>query len=354
MSERASTVSLKRQLRFDWQGNTLLSATQINTLRRLLLGRRIVVCFGAGVDSTALLVVLWLSSIRPNLITFADTGGEKPETYVHLVRMNEVLRGWEWPEIVVCRKNTKESTPYVTLQGECLANETLPAIAFGMKSCSMKWKQEPQDQYLMGVKSGPNARAPHSLWLESQLSGSRIVKLFGYDSGRADLRRSRNLPLADENFDRSYPLQVLGWVRADCVHVIVEVLGLALVPIKSACWFCPASRRWELYWLAAYHPDLLEQALEIERNALTGRHSRFNTVEFGDDWDELVRDAVSFPSSKTTVGLGRSFAWNRWARMNGVVDQNFKVRRELADQFRQRARALQSEDDNALDARACA
>src|SRR5581483_9262036 len=176
VSERASTASLKRQLRFDWQGSTLLSATQINTLRSLLLGRRIVVCFGAGVDSTALLVVLWLAAIRPNLITFADTGGEKPETYVHLVRMNEVLRGWEWPEIVVCRKNTKESTPYVTLQGECLANETLPAIAFGMKSCSMKWKQEPQDQYLMGVKSGPNARAPHSLWLESQLSGSRIVK----------------------------------------------------------------------------------------------------------------------------------------------------------------------------------
>jgi hypothetical protein len=347
-------VGLNRQLRFDWQGNKLLSTAQIIALRSLLLGRKILVCYGAGVDSTALLVVLWLAGIRPDLITFADTGGEKPETYAHLARMNEVLRRWGWPEVVICRKRTKESTPYVTLQGECMANETLPAIAFGIKACSVKWKQEPQDQYLMGVKSGPNAREPHSLWIETQSSGTRIVKLFGYDSGRADLRRSRNLPLADEHFDRSYPLQVLGWVRADCVHIIVQILGLALVPIKSACWFCPASRRWELYWLAAFHPDLLEQALEIERNALTGRHSRFETVEFGDDWDELVRDAVSFPSSKTTVGLGRSFSWNRWARTAGIVDQNFKVRRELSDQFLQLARALQSEDDNALDARACA
>jgi transmembrane sensor len=50
------------------------------------------------------------------------------------------------------------------------------------------------------------------------------------------------------------------------------------------------------------HPDLLEQALNMERVALTGRHSRFDRVEFVASWDELIRHADKFPSSKTTVG----------------------------------------------------
>ncbi|MBB3965818.1 hypothetical protein [Rhizobium metallidurans] len=69
----------------------------------------------------------------------------------------------------------------------------------------------------------------------------------------------------------------------------------------------------------------------LERNALTGRHSRFDEIEFGASWEELVRNADRFPSSNKTVGLGRSFAWNQWAQVNGVVDDDFRVRRGEAD-----------------------
>jgi hypothetical protein len=40
-----------------------------------------VVSYGAGVDSTALLIELSRRQIRPDLILFADVGAEKPETY---------------------------------------------------------------------------------------------------------------------------------------------------------------------------------------------------------------------------------------------------------------------------------
>ncbi|WP_444875359.1 hypothetical protein, partial [Pseudomonas aeruginosa] len=140
---------------------------------------------------------------------------------------------------------------------------------------------------------------------------------------------------------------------ADCVQAIAQTLGHAMVPIKSACFFCPASKAWELFWLAAHHPDLLDKALVLERNALTGRHSRFDEVEFGASWEDLVRNADRFPSSSTSVGLGRSFAWNQWARVNDVVDSRFKVRRAAVDQARFAAMAdqLQAENDNALDVR---
>ncbi|WP_198516842.1 hypothetical protein [Sinorhizobium meliloti] len=324
-------------------------------LRRLLRkahGGRLLALSGSGVDSTAMLVALRLAGLRPDVITFADTGAEKPETLAHLERMNAILIEWGWPPIIVCRKIPLASTGYMDLYGNCIANETLPSLAFGMKSCSIKWKQKPQDQVLKGSRSGPNAAEPHPVWIEAQRTGQRIVKLIGYDCGRADIRRSRNLASADADFDYVYPLQILGWTRPDCVRAITEVLGADLVPIKSACFFCPASKQWELYWLAAHHPELLERALFLERNALTGKHSRFDEVEFGATWDDLVQNADRFPSSSTTVGLGRNFAWNQWARSNGVVDCAFRVKRDNSERAHFLALADQLRDpDNALDAR---
>lgn len=330
----------------------ILSLKQIETLRKVLADRYLAVCFGSGVDSTAMLVALRAAGIRPHVITFADTGGEKPETIAHVSAMNEVLASWSWPTIDVCTKKPLASTRYSDLYGNCLANETLPSLAFGMKSCSIKWKQNPQDQFLKGAKRGPNKRPAHPVWIEAKDAGQRIVKLIGYDCGRADLRRSKGLKQADDDFDFIYPLQLIGWARRDCVRAITSMLGVQLVPIKSACFFCPASKHWELYWLAATHPDLLERALHLERVALTGRHSRFDAVEFGATWEELVKHADSFPSSSTTVGLGRSFAWNQWARVNDIVDSEFRVHRDEASRarFARQSEALR-DSDNALDSR---
>lgn len=282
----------------------VLSAPQRRLLRGALANRLTAACFGAGVDSTAMLVALKLADLRPDIITFADLRAEKPETLDHLHRMNAVLVEWGWEPIAVCRKETLPGTGYSDLYGNCMSNETLPSLAFGLKSCSAKWKRLPQDQLIKGVKSGPNACPPHPVWIEAVRRGERIIKLIGYDCGRVDIRRAHNLAVADADFDYAYPLQMLGWDRAACIRIITDTLGADMVPIKSACFFCPASKIWELYWLAAHHPDLLERALVLERNALTGRHSRFSEVAFGASWEHLVRNADRFPSSSTTVGLG--------------------------------------------------
>lgn len=317
-----------------------LSGQQRRLLRTALAGRLLAACYGAGVDSTALLVALKIADLRPGIITFADLLSEKPETMAHLDRMQSILAQWGWPPITMCRKHTLPGTGYDDLYGNCI-NETLPSLAFGMRSCSIKWKQKPQDQAIKGCKSGPNASAPHPIWIEAQRRGERIVKLIGYDCSATDIRRSKKLPTADADFDFLYPLQALGWTRQDCMDIITAVLGAGCVPIKSACFFCPASKTWELFWLAAHHPDLLERALFLERNALTGRHSRFDEIQFGTTWEELVRNADRFPSTNTTVGLGRSFAWNQWARVNGVVDEAFRVRGGGADRARFLARAAE-------------
>ncbi len=328
----------------------VLTGHQRDALRHALEGRLLALCFGGGVDSTAMLVALHAAGLRPDIITMADTGDEKPQTWQHVERVGEVLHAWGWPPVTICRKVPLASTGYSSLSGNCLKNQTLPSLAFGMKSCSLKWKTSPQDQMLMGVSRGPSKRPPHPLWLQAQAQGRRITKLIGYDCSKADLRRSHKLSTSDDHFDYRHPLQLIGWQRQDCVCAIEQVLGPAMVPIKSACWMCPASKPWELWWLAAEYPELLEQALQLERRALTGKHSRFDEVEFGATWEDLVRNADSFPSTNTTVGLGRSFAWNQWARVNEVVDADFRVRRDKRATFLAMAAGLR-DADNALDAR---
>ncbi len=121
----------------------------------------------------------------------------------------------------------------------------------------------------------------------------------------------------------------------------------------GACFFCPASQKWELWWLAGAHPELFEKALEIEIVAMTGHHTRFDSIEMGAGFMELIGSGKRWPSAKTTVGLGRSFAWNHWARMNQVVNADGKViaGREwcLA-----KANKLRNDGGNAMDLRGCA
>lgn len=90
----------------------------------------------------------------------------------------------------------------------------------------------------------------------------------------------------------------------------------------------------------------------MERVALTGKHSRFDAVEFGAPWEDFVKSGTRFPSHATCVGLGRSFSWNQWAIENNVANADFIVHRSESE----KARFMKTSDllrgaDNALDKR---
>src|SRR3984885_8980269 len=58
----------------------------------------LVVAYGLGVDSTAMLIEFAMRGIRPDLILFADTGGEKPETYQYLKIIRPYLARVGFPD----------------------------------------------------------------------------------------------------------------------------------------------------------------------------------------------------------------------------------------------------------------
>lgn len=233
------------------------------------------VCCGVGVDSVAMLVGLEQRGQRPDLITFADTGGEKPETYLYVPILQQWLRDVGFPQLQVCRYKPKKPT-YTTLMGNCLANETLPSLAFGFKSCSIKWKRDAQEPLRRRLPE--NVRA----WSD----GMKVIKAIGFDA-REEYRTYAGTPEESTEYDYWYPLQDWGWDREHCSRVIADA-GLP-VPVKSACFFCPASKKHEIEWLRQNHPDLHALAVAMEQRYRSGKHWRGDTA--------------------TTKGLGRRFAW---------------------------------------------
>jgi hypothetical protein len=93
----------------------------------------LVVAYGMGVDSTALLIEFALRGIRPDLILFADTGGEKPETYSYLPVIQSYLARVGFPPVTTVRYVPTRAA-YQTLEEQCLHTGTLPSLAYGGKS----------------------------------------------------------------------------------------------------------------------------------------------------------------------------------------------------------------------------
>lgn len=241
----------------------------------------LVVSFGGGVDSTAMLIEMWNRGIRPDAILFADTGAERPATYIHIEVMKAWVRRVGFPEIQVVRY-TPPIAPYKNLEGENLKNQALPALAFGRHSCSVKWKVDPQNRKLKELGIGSRTQA------------------IGLDDSPADRKRAGRF--AEKAFEAPgvsfwYPLQEWGIDRQRC-EAIIEAAGLR-VPIKSCCFFCPGMKKAEIQEQAIENPELHQRALDIEANYLQGKHYRPDGT-------------ISKKTGKwapPTPGLGRGFAW---------------------------------------------
>lgn len=198
----------------------------------------LIVAYGLGVDSTSALVELYRNGVRPDAILFADVGSEKKETYAYLPIINGWLKSVDFPEVTVVQykvKDFKNYPPYHSIGENCLTNGTLPSLAFGFKSCSLKWKVTPQNQWT-------------DKWLPAAdywKAGGKVRKIIGYDASPNDQKRyAKASGLEDEKYEYWYPLIEWGMDRNDCKDSIRSA-GLP-VPPKSACIFCPSTQPEEL------------------------------------------------------------------------------------------------------------
>jgi len=185
--------------------------------------------FGAGVNSTAILALIYLKKLpqyKDVEIIFADTGGEKPETYEYLEYI-----GKSFPIKIIKSKE-------MPLWDYCKEKKILPMIH--LRWCSQRWKQKPLDEY------------------RKEKDGETIIGIAFEEKERANrwrLGKGFVFPLIDMQIDRK-----------QCIDLIKNV-GWK-VPIKSGCWFCPHCKPKEFAELKLNHPDLFEELVVVEQETL--------------------------------------------------------------------------------------
>lgn len=201
-----------------------------------------VLSFGAGVNSTALLIWLLKNKKPLDLVIFADTKNEFPETYENVQRMSDWCMGHGIEFSIVSSGNLME---------EYSKNRVIPLRMF--RSCTDKFKIRPIKKYL-----------------KARFEGEKIVTYLGIDYGES--HRARPIP------DNEYPLVENRIDRDGCIDIIKSE-GLE-VPIKSGCFYCPFQARSEWKSLYEKNKELFDKAVEFEENnrkfpdLLLGQHGQ--------------------------------------------------------------------------------
>lgn len=239
----------------------------------------LLVCnYGGGENSVAVLIKLHEAGLRPAAIVQADPGHEWRRTTRF---RDEKVRPWlakiGFPDIVVVsRESEAEHNPRSHWKGslgdDCYnvsskGHAGLPSVAFGLTSCSQKFKTEPMHWYLQRQE-----------WVKKEWAeGRRLTRIIGYDSDETKRVAKHRHTIAGRVFSiyekqaesrkyvPSYPIYDAGMSRQDCIELNKAVHGSN--PGKSACTFCANNELEEWEELAREEPDSFEYAVEMERRA---------------------------------------------------------------------------------------
>jgi 3'-phosphoadenosine 5'-phosphosulfate sulfotransferase (PAPS reductase)/FAD synthetase len=195
-----------------------------------------IVSYGAGVDSTAMILKMLDKGIRIDHVVFADTGGELPETYKTVEHMKWFLidKGIKF-DIV-------KNFSLITLFEKCIARRVFPDMFH--RWCTRDFKVSPIHRFYK--KTYP---------------GYKVNEYLGIDA--AETKRCRTAK--EDYIKKLYPLVDWNMDRTDCENYIFEKKFPYV--IKSGCYFCPFNSfsRWN--YIQRNHPRLYKLCKRLERNS---------------------------------------------------------------------------------------
>lgn len=191
--------------------------------------------FGGGQNTAGIIALLAKDEISLDMVIFADTGCEYPDTY-------------RWADEIAKPVCEEKGVPFVTVSPDVEGFDNLYDFCFTKKIIPSR---------LLRWCTGKFKRLPINQYLKENIEGEYDYLIgFGYD----EIHRVKG---GDGN---KYPLIERGLGRRDCVK-LVESLGWP-VPPKSGCYICPFARKGQWKRLYEVHPALFDKAVILEKNSM--------------------------------------------------------------------------------------
>lgn len=195
-----------------------------------------VVSYGAGVNSTALVIFLVENKFPIDYVVFADTGSEMPETYGYLTYMKKYLDAKKIPFKIVRVRHGD------SLYDRCIRRKVIPSQTW--RWCTRDLKIRPIYAFYRSLKS-------------------HVYQYVGIDYD--EIHRMKDSKA--EYVTNIYPLIDYKIGREKCVEIIKK--ARLPIPVKSGCYFCPFNNIERWTELHNKHPELFMRAMLLEEN---GKH----------------------------------------------------------------------------------
>jgi len=203
-----------------------------------------VLSFGGGVQSTAMLLMVHEGILpKPDVVMFADTGSELPETLEHIEKnaIPFVEKILEIP-FIICRSHR------APLHKDYMRLKALPMI--GIRSCTGNFKIDPQRREIRKIVGNGRGKLLAQCWM-------------GITTDEAKRKPKTKDPREPKWIEKTYPLlDLVPTSREECERINANHNWDV---IKSGCWCCPYSGSAHWKNLRDQHPDLFAIALEMER-----------------------------------------------------------------------------------------
>jgi 3'-phosphoadenosine 5'-phosphosulfate sulfotransferase (PAPS reductase)/FAD synthetase len=268
-----------------------------------------VVMGGMGDDTAMMIAELFYRGFEPNEIVFCETGSEFPHTYEFIKHLQKWCKDNNWSKVVVLNKLDKFNDPLSVISMVTDQN-TLPAAAFGSKSCSLRFKVETADKYFNNSVECWNAWGVSKKGAPAKLHTGKILRLVGLNFDEPNrVQGWRNEP----KWTQAFPL--FDWEIGEAESEAVEKVGL-YYPGKSSCTICPNMTHGEIAMLRDDYPVIYKQALGIEENYR-------KTSLINSDQDDLFGDDSY---DNTVMGLGgrNGKTWPQMLKEYDTNPQNYK------------------------------